>query len=259
MRVDPRFEASRGHGWWFRRWAGPRVRAGVTDRHTDLARLLCEVEPPVTAVEAEQVHGGSVAVIERADEATLRLAPPRRSGVGSLRIPPHGQSPWGSTSAVPGADALVTRVPGIALCVRSADCVPIFVADPPRGVVGIAHAGWRGVVASLPARVISVLRHAYHSRASDLQIAIGPAIRVCCYEVGPEFAERFGPFVQERDGRRTCDLVGVARAQLLLCGVRPDRVLDSGRCTACEAQHWFSLRREGPSAGRLTSLILLRP
>jgi len=160
---------------------------------------------------------------------------------------------------VTGCDALLTPTPGLVLLTRTADCLPIFFADPSRGVIGIAHAGWRGLAAALPARVVAAFRHAYHSTVGALHVAVGPAIRACCYEVGPEFVEWFEPFVQDRGGRRTCDLVGAARAQLAQCGIRPDRILDSQRCTACEAQHWYSLRRDGPTTGRLTSFIMLRP
>jgi YfiH family protein len=160
---------------------------------------------------------------------------------------------------VPGCDALLTHAAGTALLVRTADCLPLFFAEPRRGVVGLAHAGWRGLAASLPARVVAAFRHLYHVPAEALAVAIGPAIRACCYEVGPEFAERFGPFVQQRGGRRTCDLIGAAREALRRCGVRPDRVTDTGACTACDVRRWFSLRREGPATGRLTSIILLRP
>lgn len=205
--------------------------AGIADRHIDPADLIRALELPVTMVEVEQVHGSSVAIVE------------------------HCASP---TTVVAGADALLTRVPGVALLVRTADCLPVFFADPTRGVVGIAHAGWRGLAASLLARVVSAFRHTYHSQASELRVALGPAIRVCCYEVGAEFRERFGPCVRERGGRWMCDLVGVARAQLEQCGIRSDRILDSRRCTSCEPQHWYSLRRDGPATGRLTSLILLR-
>ena len=160
---------------------------------------------------------------------------------------------------VPGCDALLTAAPGVALLIRTADCLPIFFADPARGVVGIAHAGWRGLAAGLPARVVAAFRHAHRSRIEELQVAIGPAIRACCYEVGPEFAERFGPFVQERGGRRTCDLIGLAIDQLRRCGIPPGHIMDTGHCTACELQHWYSLRREGPTTGRLTSLIMVTP
>ena len=278
-------------GWWFRRWAGHHVAAGITDRQTDCSRMIGSLGVAVSAVAGEQVHGASLAVVEGREEGTR---------------------------SIPGCDALLTHLSGVALLARTADCLPIFFADPARGVIGIAHAGWRGLAASLPARVVSAFRHVYHTSADELRVAIGPAIRACCYEVGPEFVARFGSFVQTRKGRRTCDLIGVARAQLERCGVRPERVTESARCTACERHNpaigpppsallrkakqkgvgpreclvggvggvsphagrgrtvlspgfdsqseasgvglqWFSLRREGPSTGRMTSLIMMRP
>ena len=227
----PLLEERREGGWRFHRWASGRVAAGITDRQIGIAQLLRSLPAPVATVGAEQVHGASVAVIGRCGR---------------------------SIEAVPGCDALVSGAAGVALLIRTADCLPIFFADPSRGVVGIAHAGWRGLAARLPARVVSVFRHVFRSRAEDLHVAIGPAIRACCYEVGPDFADRFGPFVQERSGRRTCDLVGAAVDQLRRCGVRASRLVDVQRCTACDTQRWFSLRREGPATGRLTSLIMMR-
>ena len=237
----PRLVEALGGGWRLRRWASGRVVAGVTGRSLDGAQLLRAFHPSARAVEAEQVHGSSLAVIACVGAA------PRADAPGPV-----------ASQIVPGCDALLTHAAGTALLVRTADCLPIFFADPRRGVVGLAHAGWRGLAASLPTRVVAAFCHVYHVPAEALHVAIGPAIRACCYEVGPEFAERFGPFVQERGGRRTCDLVGAACDELRRCGVRPDRVADTRQCTACDLRRWFSLRREGPSTGRLTSLIVLR-
>jgi len=226
------FERGSDGGWWFARWASRRVMAGVSGRHVDLQRWFRRLPAPRATVEAEQVHGASVAIIE----GTARTLPP-----------------------IAGCDALLTAIPGVSLMIRSADCLPVFFADPLRGVVGIAHAGWRGLAGLVLARVVAAFRHSIHTRAEELYVAIGPSIRACCYEVGPEFAARFGPFVHEQAGRRMCDLPGVAKDQLRRCGVPPARVLDSRRCTGCEPQEWFSLRREGAATGRLISLIMLRP
>ena len=225
------FELAPGAGWRFRRWASQRVVAGMTDRSCEVAAILSRLSGGVSTIEAEQVHGGSLAVVER------------------LRA---GSQP------IAGCDALLTNVPGVALLVRSADCLPMFFADTVQQIIGIAHVGWRGLAARLPQRVVAAFRHVYQSRANALAVAIGPAIRHCCYEVGPEFAELFGSFVHERSGRRTCDLAGVAIDQLRRCGIAADRILDAQRCTACDPQRWYSVRREGESAGRLTSLIMLR-
>lgn len=226
-------EEGREGGWWLRGWASHRIVAATTSRQINAATLLQAAGGGVVSIEAEQVHGGSVAIIPGL--------------VGRVHIP------------VPGCDALITNASGVALLIRTADCLPIFFADASRGVVGLAHAGWRGLAAQLPARVVAACRHAYQSRAEELQVAIGPAIRRCCYEVGPEFAARFGPFIGVQEGRRTCDLVGVAVDQLRRCGVDPARIVDTQRCTACETTRWFSLRREGSSTGRLTSIIMVRP
>ena len=222
----------RDGGWWFHGWAVPSIMAGVSPRHLEPAACLRLLPPGVRTASAEQVHGGSVAVLGRFEAD----GPP-----------------------VPGCDALVTGTAGVALFIRTADCLPILFADPSRGVIGIAHAGWRGLAAELPARVLAVLRHVYHTRIDDLWVAIGPAIRACCYEVGPEFVESFGPFVQERAGRRTCDLIGAASTALRQCGIRPAHLCDSGLCTACEAQRWFSVRRDGPATGRMVSFIAVKP
>jgi len=228
----PRLEEHPAQGWWFRRWAGRRVMAGIADRHTDLTQWLRDFERSGCTVGAEQVHGSSVAIVEQCASAATVVA---------------------------GADALLTRVPGVALLVRTADCLPVFFADPARGVVAMAHVGWRGLAGSLPARVVAAFRHGYQTEARRLAVAIGPAIRACCYEVGPEFAARFGPFVQERLARRTCDLIGATLAQLRQCGVAAAQVWDTRQCTACGPARWYSLRREGPATGRLVSFILWQP
>ena len=225
----PGFVRDAGGGWRFEGWASPRVRAGLTDRTVDPSWLVGQ--QPSALVEAEQVHGAGIAVLE------------------GTRAP---------AGPISGCDGLLTSVPGMALRIRTADCLPIFFADPERLIVGLAHAGWRGLAAQLPVRMVAAFRHAYHSPVSALHVAIGPAIRSCCYEVGPEFQALFGPHVRTDGQRRMCDLIGVAIEQLLGCGVPRERITDSGCCTACDAERWFSLRREGPMTGRLISFVLVK-
>lgn len=225
-------EGARGSGWWLPSWASRRIAAGVTDRETPLALLVQQLPPSTQVVSAEQVHGAGIAIVEQAACEERVIA---------------------------GCDALITSMAGVALLIRTADCLPMFFADPARGIIGLAHAGWRGLAQHLPARVVGAFRRAYQVPSEALEVAIGPAIRACCYEVGPEFESRFPGFVQSQEGRRRCDLIGAAVAQLRQAGVRASRIADVERCTACEPPQWFSLRREGPSTGRLTSLIALRP
>lgn len=218
-------------GWQFTGWAGPSIAGAVSTRRDGAEALLRSLGAPAAA-SAEQVHGASIACL----------------GPG-----------WAGTAPVPGCDALITDRPGLALLIRSADCLPILYADPSRRVVGIAHAGWRGVHAGLPQRMLSALWTQYRVPAASLRVAIGPAIRSCCFEVGPEFDRRFAGFMRQDAGRRTCDLIAAARRQLEQGGVPSAAVTDAGRCTACDTGEWFSLRREGASTGRLTSLVLLQP
>ena len=214
-------------GWRFRQWASPHVVAGVTDRQVTISQVLPE---GCQQVDAQQVHGGSVAAVERGEGASRRIA---------------------------GCDALVTSRPGVALFIRSADCLPIFFVDPQRLVVGVAHAGWRGLAQRLPMRMVGAFSRYYRTRPFDLRVAIGPAIRACCYEVGEEFRHTFGTFVRSHAGGWRCDLIGMAVDQLRRSGVLASHVMDTQRCTSCERSTWFSLRREGQATGRLVSYIMI--
>lgn len=217
--------------WRLTGWAPSWVTAGIVGPPAGRSQLAAHLPTTQGVVQAEQVHGSSIAVIQHAREDTRPVA---------------------------GCDALVTSSPGIGLVIRTADCLPIFLFDPRRRVVGIAHAGWRGLAAGLPLRLVAAFRHLYHSVPAALRAAIGPAIRSCCYEVGPEFEARFGSFVQVRDGRRTCDLIGVAIEQLRRAGILTSRILDSGQCTFCSSSPWYSIRRKGQDTGRLLSFIAIR-
>jgi YfiH family protein len=218
-------------GLWRLPWAspseGPPALAGVTDRGAELSALRRALAGAALA-QAQQVHGVSVAALWTA---------------------PSEERP------VPGCDALMTDLPRVALVIRSADCVPIAVWDPVRRVSAMMHAGWRGLLRELPGRVIRAMGVAYRSRPADLLAGIGPAIRACCYEVGPEFEPRFPDAIRRARGRRTCDLPRVARRQLHDAGLLDSRVTDAGVCTACDAQRWHSHRRDA-TADRLYSFIL---
>jgi YfiH family protein len=224
-----RLRAKRRGGWWLTGWAAPEVLAGLTARGEDPARLLRQL-PAAATVQTEQVHGASVAVISQS-------AAPR--------------------GPISGADAMLTHLAGVALQIQTADCLPIFYAAA-SGVIGLAHVGWRGLTRQLPARMIWAFRQFYQCRPETVRVAIGPAIRACCYEVGPELEALFGPFVQRHGGRRTVDLIGAAIRQLRDCGVRSGHLADAAVCTACDGERWCSVRRDGASAGRVTSLVMRR-
>jgi polyphenol oxidase len=158
-------------------------------------------------------------------------------------------------------DALLTDVPGALVGVRTADCVPILIADVAKRAVAAVHAGWRGTAQAIAAKTVAAMIARFGLLARDLQAAIGPAIGECCCEVGPEVAGQFKDFVPEAAGleeRAHLDLPEVNRRQLLLAGVPPDRVYACGLCTACRAEEFFSWRRDRRKHERMVSAIGIR-
>jgi YfiH family protein len=144
-------------------------------------------------------------------------------------------------------DALIARQVGVIVGVRTADCVPILIADERTRAVAAVHAGWRGAAECIVARAVNELATRYGSRPQDLHAAIGPAIGVCCYEVGPEVALRFGI-----DASRI-DLAAINERQLADVGLGD--IWQAGECTFCEAGRYFSSRREKENTGRMLSFI----
>jgi YfiH family protein len=156
------------------------------------------------------------------------------------------------------ADGMVTKEKGLALLIRTADCVPVFFHDADAGAVGICHAGWRGAKSGVVLETVRTLAREFGSRPASIQVALGPAIRQMCYEVGEEFENYFPGEVARRGGRRFFDLVGAVKRQLRDAGVPEGSVSDSKVCTACSCDRFFSARREGNDTGRLISAILLK-
>jgi YfiH family protein len=156
------------------------------------------------------------------------------------------------------ADAAVTSVSGAVLAIHTADCVPVLLADPDAGVIGAAHAGWRGLVAGvLGATVDAMVRLG----AQTITAQIGPHIRGRCYEfTGSELsiiADRFGPDVRTATAWGTVALDMTAGVALALAERSID-VVDLGGCTACEPQRLFSHRARADN-GRHASTIVLEP
>lgn len=147
-------------------------------------------------------------------------------------------------------DALVTGEIARSIGVRTADCVPILLLDTGRRAVAAVHAGWRGTAAKIVAHAIDKMRADFNTAPAELYAAIGPSIRVCCYEVGPEVAEHFG-----LSGRSNVDLPAANRQQMERAGVPSGHIFDSGLCTACDLQQFFSYRREPQDPGRMVAAI----
>lgn len=157
-----------------------------------------------------------------------------------------------SPGIVQDTDALVTRSRDVVLAIQVADCVPVFLFDPRRGAVGLAHAGWKGSALGIAGKTAAAMADRFGSRPADLSACIGPSIGPCCFEVGPETAERFAPQYL-RDGR--LDLWAVNRDSLIAAGMDPDSIHVSRLCTVCHRDWFFSHRGDGGRTGRMAAVI----
>ncbi len=140
------------------------------------------------------------------------------------------------------------------LAVRTADCVPILLATRDGEIVSAVHAGWRGTASRIVARTVETLTGQGRA-AEELIAAIGPSIGPCCYPVAPDVADRVARASGLDLEASGLDLKAANRAQLLAAGVPSAAVHVAPWCTACEAERFFSYRREGAAAGRQLNLI----
>lgn len=162
------------------------------------------------------------------------------------------------TVATPGhhgdGDTLITMTPGLWLEIRTADCVPLLIADRRQKIVAAVHAGWRGTAARIAAVTVERMVADFGSRADELVVAIGPGIAPCCFEVSEDVAAQFAEFVDRRAPKPFVDLKAANRVQLLESGVAPDQIDTLAECTACDAEMFHSFRRDR-GTGRMVSAI----
>jgi YfiH family protein len=149
----------------------------------------------------------------------------------------------------PECDALVTRRTDVVLAVTTADCMSLIYHAP--GVVASVHSGWRGTADAMPETALDAVCRLAGCAPDAVSVAIGPAIRGCCYEVGEDVAARFpAAAVRATAGRPRLDLPTAARIALVAAGVRPERLDDTGACTCCDPAWYFSHRRDRGRTGR---------
>lgn len=185
---------------------------------------------------------------------SIGLAPDRFANAGQVhgRTVAHVLAP----GLHPDCDVLVTTVPGLALAVTGADCLPILYAAP--GAVASAHSGWRGTADGAPEAALSAVCAAAGVPPHAVGVHFGPGIRGCCYRVGPDVAGRFPAAAVRREGDALwLDLPTAARLRLLEAGADPASIRDTGACTACEPHWYFSHRRDHGLTGRHWGVIAL--
>jgi polyphenol oxidase len=187
-------------------------------------------------------------------------------------------------------DGLITQTPRILLSVLTADCLPVILVDARQRAIGVFHAGWRGTLKRIVEKGVGEMRRYFGTRPRDLSAAIGPGIRGCCYEVGPEVQSKFesqfeyarelfretketneiherypllfltarAPGHSELPKKIYLDLAEANRRQLAAAGVARKNISDLGLCTSCRTDLFFSHRAENGKTGRMMAVVGIR-
>jgi len=162
---------------------------------------------------------------------------------------------------IPETDALITREPGLALAVFTADCMPVFFYDPRTPAIGIAHAGWRGTLHEISRITLEAMVEAFGTNPADCRIGLGPAICGKCFQVGDELAdifnEKYPDAVRREDNGTFVDLAAVNTMILQQAGVPQSAIVQSNICTICHSEPFFSYRAT-KTTGRMMGVIALR-
>lgn len=160
-------------------------------------------------------------------------------------------------------DALMSARPGDMLITFHADCPPVYVVDPSRGIIGLAHAGWRGTALNIAAVLVAAMVSGYDSDPGSMVAAIGPCIGGCCYEVDTMVLDEMRdlPFLDSivrRWGQRwRLDLERAQVEALVASGLDVDRIHPSRLCTYCRPGDFYSYRRDGSRTGRMIAGLAL--
>ena len=159
----------------------------------------------------------------------------------------------------PRADAMITDQANLGLAILTADCVPVFIHDQKRSIIGIAHAGWRGTIAHIASKTLLKMGKNFGTLPLDCQAHLGPSIQKCCYQVSEHLADRFVDKFGEsvRINRKFLDLPTANKIQLQRQGMSNKAISMATDCTACRPELFYSYRSESTD-GRMISLIALR-
>lgn len=172
-----------------------------------------------------QIHGNNVVCVTKADKGR---------GVDFLH---H--------DTIQDADAMITNEPGLILCVKTADCIPVFLYAPETRVIGIVHAGWRGLSMGVVGKTVRQMIAGYDVDESEILAAVGVGSGVCCYEVGAEVANLFpSDCVYGNEAIVHLDLKKIIREQLMRSGVLLSNIEVSEVCSICHSNTYFSARAQ---------------
>jgi YfiH family protein len=150
---------------------------------------------------------------------------------------------------IPKCDGFVTDVSGIILGVTAADCLPIYFWDKKKNVIGLAHAGWRGVQSKIVGEMVKIFMNKYGCRAEDIEAEIGPHIKDCHFEVKDDVVKNFSghsEHIKIAAYKKYLNLGGIVKKQLLASGLKEKNITETNECTFCRSDKYFSYRRDKP-------------
>ncbi|GFI52000.1 MULTISPECIES: polyphenol oxidase family protein [Duncaniella] len=192
------------------------------------------------------LDAGSLIVPRQTHSANVRV-------IDSLPVDP---------AAIEGVDALVTRLPEVAVGVSTADCVPVVIVDERNGVAGVAHAGWRGALGGVVDNTVGAMLE-LGADVSRMDVFFGPSICCDCFEVGEEVAARFPEeyvVCRAEWPRPHIDLPAYVAGRLLAAGIPAERIrnFSPDLCTRCHPGRYFSARITGVESGRNFTFVMLK-
>lgn len=165
-------------------------------------------------------------------------------------------------------DGLVTNMPGICLVTFYADCVPLFLVDPVKHVIGLSHSGWRGTVGKIGKVTIERMCREYGCDVRNILAAVGPSICQDCYEVSGDVVEQFERsfsgqdrkdlFYQKENGKYQLDLWKANELILKEVGIAEEHIAVTNVCTHCNSEVLYSHRTAGDKRGNLAAFLALR-
>ena len=179
-------------------------------------------------------------------------------------IKPHGS--YFSSREELNYDAIVTNRTNLAICIKTADCVPVFIVDKVKKVIAVVHAGWRNCALSISAKVIRLMQNQYGCLPQNILAAIGPSIGLCCYEIDSVVADAFRQhghsssflFPGTGENKWKLDLAEANRRQIMEAGVPENNIEVSGFCTTCNQDMFFSHRGSGGITGRQINFMMIK-
>lgn len=163
------------------------------------------------------------------------------------------------------ADALITNLVNVPIAVFTADCLSIFILDPINKVIGIVHAGWKSTFENISAKVLEAMQKEYQANPNYYQVALGPCIKECCYQISLKLAEKFinnfpdlsPEIVVQKNKAYYLNLTLINKELLLKAGVKESNIAISKYCTSCHSDYFFSHRRDKGKTGRMMSIMYL--